>query len=221
MTSIQLLPPAQPAKNINQTEQKIRGFGKLAEGWHFGEGVRPSSDFINRALRLHSDALAMGYAETDAFPGVSGEIRVTIYRGRTYLEFTFEADGSVTFVHEDGGVEIEYTEHLTQHQAFQRLLKTQMRLWATSESYTRDTMIAGRHDSKVLRSKIPPTVVSLSSTKNVHFKKADPFARMFASFTQPRLAIPRFSGTFLVRHYLQTLGSTLTSAQAGIHVTET
>lgn len=207
--------------NLTQTEQKIRDFRMLPEGWHFGEGVPPSNERINQALWLHDAAIALGYAETDAFPGVSGEVRVTIYRGQTYLEFTFEANGNATFVHEEGGTEIEYTDNLTFEKAIAKLIETQMRLWATSGSYIPNTMIAGKNDFKASRLKIQPAGVSLSSTKAVRLRKAEPFARTFAPFTQPRLAIPQSSGIFHLGRYLQASGSTLTSAQAGIHVTET
>lgn len=211
----------QTTLNLTQTEKKIRDFGKLEQGWYFGEGVPPTPERIKQAIALHGAALGLGYFETDAFPGISGEVRVTIYRGKTYLEFTFESDESVTFVHEEGGEEVEYTSNLTHDQAFSKLLDSQARLWATSASYTPGTMTAGSEDSKALRSKIPQVVASPHSTENVRFRKAEPYVLICAPITQVRQVIPRSFGTSQLVRYLRMLGSTLTPAQAAIHVTET
>jgi hypothetical protein len=89
----------------NATQKKIESFAGLRAGWHFGEGMAPSTKTLRSALTLHKKIRAFGFPKTDAFPGVGGEIRLTIYDGEEYHEFTFEANDSITYVHEIKGVE--------------------------------------------------------------------------------------------------------------------
>ena len=66
------------------TERKIRNFSRRVLGWHFGDGVAFSQNVLEGALELHRAALAQGLFETDAFPGIRGQIVVTIYRSQHY-----------------------------------------------------------------------------------------------------------------------------------------
>lgn len=94
------------------TEQKIQSFEQLEAGWHYGDGYPPAKDTIDRALEINKCAREAGFRDTDAFPGIDGKVRVTIYYGEHYLEFNVEVNGSVTAVHEQRK-EVEYTEDLT------------------------------------------------------------------------------------------------------------
>ncbi|MEZ4733902.1 MAG: hypothetical protein R3E79_42970 [Caldilineaceae bacterium] len=42
----------------------------------------------------------LGFHETDAFPGLNGEVMVTVYQGSDYWEFTLEPTETITFVYE-------------------------------------------------------------------------------------------------------------------------
>jgi hypothetical protein len=96
-----------------QTKNKILGFKKLPIGWHYGQGVSPLQSTIDKALQLHQKASDSGFRETDAFPGINGEIQVTLYQNQTYLEFTINDDQSITYVKEEGDQEVEYKENLS------------------------------------------------------------------------------------------------------------
>jgi len=104
----------------NATKDKILAFSNLGKDWHFGEGVPPTKEILKQAVSL-SDRIAISGFRSNAFPGVDGEIMVTVYHGKNYLEFTFEADGTVTFVREKDETEIAYEEKLTFDQAKNRL----------------------------------------------------------------------------------------------------
>lgn len=90
---------------LSDTEQKIQNFKNLNQGWHFGEGIAPSSETIDIALGLVKEAHITG-CDVDAFPGINGEVQVTLYYDDEYLEFTVENDNSITFVHEKNGIEV-------------------------------------------------------------------------------------------------------------------
>ena len=95
-----------------EQQQKIRGFARFEPGWHYGEGVRFDKARLNKAICLNDEAIRRGFVQTDAFPGVSGEVMITIYHGRHYLEFSIEPDDTVVFVYEFDDEEVTYEEGL-------------------------------------------------------------------------------------------------------------
>ena len=85
---------------MDTTVEKIRGFGKLKKGWHFGqEGIEFDTELLADAIELAEMLHGIGIDQTDAFPVPDGSVAVTGYKGDHYLEFTVEAD-TVTFVWE-------------------------------------------------------------------------------------------------------------------------
>src|ERR1700683_2990257 len=93
--------------SANTTSEKILDFADIEDGWHFGEGAAISKKAIRDASRLYDTLIEYGFYETDAFPGLSGEVRVTAYWGDCYFEFTRERDGTWSFIEELGGVEVD------------------------------------------------------------------------------------------------------------------
>jgi len=108
---------------VHTTERKIFGFKNLESGWHYSEGVPFQVERLKKAVQLNQEAVRLGFFETDAFPGVSGEISVTIYHGVYYLEFTIEHTDVITFVCEIGDEEVTYEEGLTLEEAKARIRK--------------------------------------------------------------------------------------------------
>ncbi len=94
------------------TLEKVQSFSKLKDNWSFGEGSEFNVQILNKALQLVKTAHALGFQETDTFPGLNGEIMVTLYLGQDYWEFTLESDGSVIFVYEKGEETCVYEEGL-------------------------------------------------------------------------------------------------------------
>jgi hypothetical protein len=94
--------------NINQplrsTEEKIRSFLNLPTGWNHGEGITPSHQVFQIAVKINSHALKEGFL-TDAVPGLNGEIQVAVYTHdewpSSYLELTTYNDFSLNLTRYD------------------------------------------------------------------------------------------------------------------------
>ena len=84
------------------TLEKIDSFGDLEAGWHYTEGVRFDPKVLEAAKSLVVKANEVGFEKTDAFPGLNGEVMVTIYHGDLYSEYTVEPDFRVIFCQEEG-----------------------------------------------------------------------------------------------------------------------
>ncbi len=90
------------------TVDKIFSFKQLDNGWCYGEGITITDEIIEKAIRLEARARLVGFSETDAFPGLNGEISVALYFQTHYFEFTFDVNGTVVFVHEDNQITVMY-----------------------------------------------------------------------------------------------------------------
>lgn len=100
------------------TEVKITKLFKSFEaGWSYGEGVPFKEEIITLATELNKRMNLAGFLETNAFPGTDGSIMVTLYADidnkKECLEFTIHEDKKITFVREEGNLEIKYADNLT------------------------------------------------------------------------------------------------------------
>lgn len=133
--------------------EKVRDY---KSGWNFGEGIPFDIETINDAVSMVSTASTSITSDIDIsfFPGNNGEIRICYYFQKKadlldYLEFTFEGNGKVTFVHEENDTEINYLEELNLSEATTLLLE-ELKKWKLSELSTPGTMIFKEKDFKVL-----------------------------------------------------------------------
>lgn len=135
--------------SANNTDEKILDFADVTPGWHFGEGATISAAAIRDATKLHEAFLLNGFYETDAFPGLAGEIRVTAYHENQYFEFTREMNGGWSYICEiDGAVE-EELENLSLEQV-QGIIKTASNnLWNIYDISLGNIGIQGSEDFKV------------------------------------------------------------------------
>ncbi|MBF0283979.1 MAG: hypothetical protein HQL51_05925 [Magnetococcales bacterium] len=101
---------------------KLKEFEHLTDGWCHGEGVAIERDVLISAGDLLASMARGGFDSTDVFPGLSGEVRVTAYHKKHYLEFTIELPEDITFLHEFEQQEMVWLEHLSQDQAFSLVL---------------------------------------------------------------------------------------------------
>lgn len=97
---------------MQSTLEKIQSFAHFEAGWSFGEGVAFAKNTLNKATQLAKTAHTLGFQETDAFPGLNGEVMVTVYQGNEYWEFTLEPTETITFVYERDEETITYEEGL-------------------------------------------------------------------------------------------------------------
>jgi len=97
---------------MQSTLEKIQSFAHFEAGWSFGEGVVFAKNTVDKATQLAKTAHTLGFHETDAFPGLNGEVMVTVYQGNEYWEFTLEPTETITFVYERDEETITYEEGL-------------------------------------------------------------------------------------------------------------
>jgi hypothetical protein len=172
---------------------KIADFKNLQVGWHYGGGRPPNPTIVNKAKRIieHSAMLAV---ESDAFPGVEGELMVAVYSNEKYLEFTVEVDGLITFVMEVEGEETEYKEGLSLYEAIKKLVTYCGRSWNTSESCTTSTMTPNEENLRVWHSEILPVAEFQSSLRNALKKKLATYVSTLGDTIQIRPVTPKSSG---------------------------
>lgn len=97
---------------MQTTLKKIQSFAQFQQGWSFGEGVAFAKTTLEKATQLTKTAHMLGFHETDAFPGLNGEVMVTVYQGSDYWEFTLEPTETITFVYERDDETVTYEEGL-------------------------------------------------------------------------------------------------------------
>ena len=199
----------------NPTETKIRGFKNKEKGWHLGEGEPPTTFTIDIAVWFLGELLAREFSETDAFPGVWGEIEVCGYHEASDLGFIIERDGSVSALFERGEEEIESKEKTTVQEAL-RLLKSWSKIiFGLSDGSTASIGSPKKEDSDDLPSIIPATnVVFPYFLLNVQFSNQAAFAITSKSSTEESQISPIFSGRFLKTAGLGILPPNLNSMRS-------
>lgn len=160
------LPP-----HIKVTADKIKRFHGYKPGWHFGSGQPPSENNVRLALMLNAALGEANFPRTGAFLGTGGELQVTAYLNKTFLEFTIEADGSVTFAHEESGQTEMYVEGLTFQQALDKIFECKKALWSTFASCTGSTSMNNLDALAALHSRTRQGAESPLLMKNVQSPK--------------------------------------------------
>jgi hypothetical protein len=168
---------------FQQIVKKVDSFSNLSNGWHYGQGVPPLTQVIDKAKKLNDLALRIGFKETNAFPGIDGEVQITAYFKNLYLEFTIPSDGLITYVYERDHQEIEY-EQITYDEAITKIKSFRGLIWALSELLVRSTSIPKRNASKVSPlNHLAQMAGSQSSIKSVPFKLVETSVPIYKSFT--------------------------------------
>jgi len=187
------------------TESKIRGFAELTHGWHYGEGVAFDDSILADAISLSREATRLAFFETDAFPGLSGEARFTIYLDDDYLEFTVEPDRSVTFCHETGGEQVCYQEGLSLQSAKATMREFGAEEWSTSEfsqSVFMTGVVAGfRASYSEIQAGTGEAQGFQSSAPSASLRPAERYASISASTTRELRMSRPFFGASLLRYY--------------------
>jgi hypothetical protein len=190
------------------TEKKIQSFKDLEAGWSYGEGEPFESSVLNTAIQFNRYAFRRGFFETDAFPGLNGEVLLTIYLGRYYLEFTFEQDGSVTYYHEEAQEEVCYEEGLLLEDAQNRLETFRKQVWKESESSIQYITIRADTDSRVQLSRTLEgmTQESRSLAESVSERLDEASAVTSENTTQGLRSSGLFSGVSQQKYYQMATG---------------
>lgn len=137
------------------TNPKIRAFLQYPRGWRYGEGRPPRPETIGTAIEINNNAARQGL-ETDAFLGTEGEVRVTVYHGLEYLQFTIEDDdGLIEYVRELGDEEVVRQPEISLADALNILENFRLELCHSSALSTAPTTIPIEDISKTSHSKLP------------------------------------------------------------------
>jgi hypothetical protein len=122
------------------TEEKIFNFSLLKAGWNYGEGEDFSNEAIREAMELHREIIFRGFSRTDAFPGLDGEIQVTIYEGEHYFAFEREKIGTWSVTHEVNNNQVDAVPGLNFEQVKKHLASTNSILCSACDYYRGETI---------------------------------------------------------------------------------
>lgn len=94
---------------MRTTLAKTQSFAQFRHGWSFGEGVAFAQSTLDKANQLVTTAHTLGFHETDTFPGLNGEVMVTVYQGAEYWGFTIQPTETILFIYEKDDETATYT----------------------------------------------------------------------------------------------------------------
>jgi len=154
--SVAMANPLSAVAPRDRVQRKLSDFAKLEHGWHRGEG-EPVSPLIMDAIRkIYRRNLSLGLTNMDAFPGLSGEIMLTIYAKSLYIEVTAEPDGNEIKLslraEYDGEREEVWPDQRSVAEVQAQIKRVARPSWTTSASYPSNTTILNAESSKALLS---------------------------------------------------------------------
>lgn len=112
----------------NDFIKKIKEFANLPKGWHYGDGVAPSTSTIEIASQIGQESQSAGFEYIDAIPGIEGEIQVLCYSESIRAEINIYSDGKIDLILENNGNLISYLENLDLANVISKL-KSRGGLW--------------------------------------------------------------------------------------------
>jgi hypothetical protein len=143
-----LVQHAEEPPKPHPTEQKIRLFLLREDGWHYGEGVAFRPETVEKAVALHTFILRKGFFRTNAFPGLAGQVIVTLYHRDEYYEFAVLPDGDIEFTQETGNQEIAFREPMTIEEAEKIIAAIRTGTWTSFVSLDANSTTPTEADSK-------------------------------------------------------------------------
>ncbi len=195
---------------IQEAVTKVREFANLPDGWHFGDGVAPPLDRIERAVHLIRRGSLLGLKRANAFPGVNGQVEVTFYDDDRMLEITIETDGSLTVAENKSNRQLSLSEGLSASHAYERL-----NTWASSDLYTDSITILNVPVRGFRPQHLTFEVENQSQwlTATAPLPRAGQFVGTFFGITTSRLEIQPYIGPFQVMYSRPAFGLNWDTAQ--------
>lgn len=120
----------------SSTVRKIDDFRKLPKGWNFGSGIPSSKDTAELAKEVLKFGVAEGFVRHDAFPGINGQIILTMYVRNYCLEFEIASDGKISLIWEEGDKDRGEWESLSLVQTKAKILELKGKIWNSLGRYT-------------------------------------------------------------------------------------
>lgn len=183
------------------TADKIRAFQRLAPGWSYSNGEPVSQATVDIALALHQELAKHGFVETDAFPGLGGEVMLRVYATGKTIEFVVERSGTVSlFVESDAGDEAAPQYGLSPEQAIQKIEELKKAEWTSSECSIHFTTTPRSGDLFVWHSGTTGKV-SLFSTSNAPLQPANIFVVTSHGSTAAFPELQRYFGSSPAHYY--------------------
>jgi hypothetical protein len=150
------------------------------------EGFPPFPEFVlSLAVALNKAAQLWGWT-TEASPGRSGEILISLERGSDYYDIILEIDGSMTVIHEIDDEPVSRDTERSLDVVLKRISKGAFFPWNTYDSFARKSGLVGNNVLPGWRFAIPRQSTAAeyqSSTKTVLKNKTEPYARISESIT--------------------------------------
>lgn len=104
---------------MDDINQKLIKFSNLHDGWHYGEGISIPISHILIAAELIDYIRSICDYNMDLFPGLSGELRITIYDNLRYFEITIENEISFTYLYEFDEREVDFLENISKTKIYE------------------------------------------------------------------------------------------------------
>lgn len=176
---------------------KINNFSAFEPNWSYGvEGKAFSQDTIDYANKIYKCAINNTIYALDAFPGLDGEIMVTLYYKKYYMEFLLKDNIILECLYEEDGEEIFYEENIDFDQAAKNISKMLEEKQHCSNTYESSTQHIGTQD--LADSKVSPSGTIMeafrSLKENVQKQNLQEFASTLDPTTYQQQAIPYYSG---------------------------
>lgn len=188
---------------IQKTASKISEFLLFQSGWHYGSGKTPEREIVNIALTINDELAKVGFAKTNAFLGIDGEIMVTAYHDSIYFEVTIEANKQISFLLEQDDIEIDYEESTLLNNVRHYIRNLREKLWSLSGSSIKVTTIPIGEDLQVLL--LNHQVMEVASPSLIQFAFLEP-EKAFANTLKDTIEVSpgnlQFSG-ISTRRYSQ------------------
>ncbi len=141
---------------------ELASFSELAEGWHYGEGGPIKAELIRAASEIYRFAKSsIGFAGTEVFPGVYGEILLSFRSGRNLLEITINPNGKMDFLWEFEGRKVQDEENLCKAEVIENLHKARQRMFNLFDTSITVTTPKENVDTRALHFHFPAMAASL------------------------------------------------------------
>ena len=188
---------------VSATAKKIKSFGLLPVGWHYGEGGPLSDVVINKAQEIDHLYRQLGLTVTDAFPGTDGALMITAYLGDQCIETIISADLRYSVMHEHDQTEILVEDNISESDAKRKIKKIGADIWSLFGLSTVSTTTRGESGSQASRSRTRKEAEFLSSRATVW----RPQSEQFVNTSGPTIPVeslenPQFIGSSRNQYFL-------------------
>ena len=123
----------------DSTKEKIGEFADtLKDGWHYGEGLTFSENVVKAALRINEYARTQSF-QTDALPGINGDIIVVLYNKNEDLEVSVNSDSTFGYSHIVDNKTIQERESITYADLTLAIAEFRGQKCSSIDSFTKNT----------------------------------------------------------------------------------